>query len=356
MAHIQPLVLRPEDRETLESWLRAGTCEQRFAFRARVVLLLAEEGASLVATASRMGVSIGMVRKWRERFSVSGIDGLCDAPRSGKPPTYDATTEQRILDKLDEDPPSGYGSWNGNLLAEALGVSHDFVWRVLRKRGISLERRRSACVSTDPEFAPKAADIVGLYLSPPEGAIVICVDEKPNIQALERAQGWLRLPNGKAITGYNHEYKRHGTSNLFAALEVATGQITGKHYARKRRREFLDFMNTIVAGYPADTELHVVLDNYRTHKPRDDRWLKMHPNVHFHFTPTHASWLNQVETWFSMLWRHALRGASFTSPKQLRQAIDRYITAYSEWAHPFEWTKSAVYPAKLKANYSELCK
>lgn len=357
MAHIKPLVVCPEDRARLESWLRAGTCEQRLASRARIVLSLAEVGASLVGAASTLGVSLGMVRKWRERYAASGIAGLHDAARSGKPTTYGASTERRILAKLDEDPPSGYATWNGNLLAKALGdVSHDFVWRVLRKHGISLERRRSTCISTDPEFAPKAADIVGLYLSPPEGAIVICVDEKPNIQALERAQGWLRLPNGKAITGYNHEYKRHGTSNLFAALEVATGQITGKHYARKRRREFLDFMNTVVAGYPPNTELHVILDNYSTHKPKDDRWLKMHPNVRFHFTPTHASWLNQVETWFSLLWRHALRGASFTSPNELRRAIDRYVDAYAERAHPFEWTKSVVYPTKLRRNYSDLCK
>jgi len=357
MARIRPLVLLPEDRDALESWVRAGSCEQRLVLRAKVVLALCGDGASLVGTASRLGTSVTTVRRWRDRFTEAGIDGLRDAPRSGKPPTYDATTERRILEQVDEDPPSGYATWNGNLLAEALGdVSHDHVWRVLRKHGISLERRRSVCVSTDPEFAPKAADIVGLYLAPPENAIVVCVDEKPGIQALERAQGWLRLPNGKAITGYNHEYKRHGTSNLFAALEVATGQIVGKHYARKRRREFLDFMNVVVAGYPPDTELHVILDNYSTHKPKEDRWLRMHPNVHFHFTPTHASWLNQVETWFSMLWRHALRGASFTSPRQLRQAIDRYIDAYADRAHPFEWTKSVVYPAKLKQSYSDLCK
>lgn len=356
MSRIQPLVLRPEDRATLESWLRAGSCEQRLALRARVVLALSEDGASLVATASRLRVSLMMVRKWRERFAFAGIDGLRDAARSGKPRTYDANTERRILEKLDEDPPSGYVTWNGNLLANALGdISHDHVWRVLRKHGISLERRHSICVSTDPEFAPKAADIVGLYLSPPENAIVICVDEKPGIQALERAQGWLRLPNGKAITGYNHEYKRHGTSNLFAALEVATGQIIGKHYARKRRREFLDFMNAVVAGYPPGTQLHVIMDNYSTHKPKDDRWLRMHPNVHFHFTPTHASWLNQVETWFSMLWRHALRGASFTSPRELRRAIDRYIAAYADRAHPFEWTKAVVYPARPKRKYADLC-
>ena len=324
--------------------------------RARIILAVAE-GCTHSDIASRLGICVLTISKWKERFRVGGPDALRDSARSGKPRTYDEATDSRILDKLDEPPPKGYACWNGTLLARALGdVSDDQIWRVLRRRGISLERRRSHCVSTDPEFVPKAADIVGLYLNPPENAIVICVDEKPGIQALERAQGWLRLPNGKAITGYNHEYRRHGTSNLFAALQVATGQVTAKHYARKRRREFLDFMNSVIAGYPPDTELHVILDNYRTHKPKEDRWLRMHPNVRFHYTPTHASWLNQVEIWFSLLWRHALRGASFTSPRELRRAIDQYIDAYSEWAHPFEWTKSIVHNTGFTETYSELCK
>jgi transposase len=259
--------------------------------------------------------------------------------------------------KLDEPPPSGYAAWNGKLLAEALGdVSPYHVWRVLRKHGICLQRRRSWCISTDPEFAVKAAAIVGLYLAPPENAIVLCVDEKPGIQALERAQGWLKLPNGKALTGFSHEYERHGTATLFAALEVATGLVKAGHYTRKRRSEFLDFMNELVAGYPEDAELHVILDNLSTHKPKDDRWLKRHPNVHFHFTPTHASWLNMVEIWFSILWRQALRGASFTSPRQVRQAIDRFIDTYSEHASPFEWTRETVHNIQPRKCYADLCK
>ena len=356
MSHAVSLSLTPDDRSTLESWLRAGTTELRLILRAKIVLAAAE-GAANNAIAIRFAVSVLTVAKWRTRFHNGGLSALQDAERSGKPHTYDKSTEQRVLAKLDEPPPKGYSTWNGPLVAAALAdVSVHQVWRVLRQYGISLERRRSWCISTDPEFVPKAADIVGLYLNPPENAVVICVDEKPGIQALERAQGWLRLPNGKAITGRNHEYKRHGTSNLFAAFETATGQVTGKHYVRKRRREFLDFMNTVVGGYPPETELHVILDNYSTHKPKDDRWLRSHPNVHFHFTPTHASWLNQVEVWFSLLWRHALRGASFTSPRELRQAIDRYIEAYSERAHPFEWTKSIVHPVGFKQKYADLCK
>ncbi len=225
---------------------------------------------------------------------------------------------------------------------------------MLKQHGIHLERRRSWCISTDAEFARKAADIVGLYLDPPENAVVVCVDEKPGIQALERAQGWLRLPNGKALTGYNHQYKRHGTTTLFAALEVATGQVKTGHFKRRRRREFLAFMNEVVAAYSTQ-QIHVILDNLNTHKPKKDRCLSQHKNVHYHYTPTHASWLNQVEIWFSILSRSALRGASFTSPRQVRQAIDRFVEAHNEQAAPFRWTKKFVQPEGLKNKYSNLC-
>ena len=236
---------------------------------------------------------------------------------------------------LDQPPPEGYAGWNGTLLAAALqDVSKHQVWRVLRRHKIYLQRRRSWCISTDPEFASKAADIVGLYLSPPENALLLCVDEKPSIQALEGAQGFLRLPNGKAVNGFSHCYKRHGTTTLFAALDVATGQVRTGHYRRRRRREFLDFMNELVAAHP-DREIHVVLDNLNTHKPKDDRWLQRHSQVHFHFTPTYSSWFNQVECWFSILSRQALRGASFTSAQQLREAIDRFVAVYNRKAtHP----------------------
>ena len=273
----------------------------------------------------------------------------------GKPARYDETTRKRILAMLDRAPPEGHATWTGELLAEALGdVSKHQVWRVLKRQGISLRRRRSWCISTDPEFARKAADVVGLYLDPPHNAVVLAVDEKPNIQALERAQGWLRLPNGKALTGFSHGYKRHGTTTLFAALEVATGFITADHYWRRRRREFLDFMNQLVELYEG-FEIHVILDNLNTHKPKQDRWLQQHKNVHFHYTPTSSSWLNQVEVWFSILSRRALRGASFTSPWQVREAIDKFIAVYNENATPFEWTKTSVTPHRLSDTYSYLC-
>jgi transposase len=349
-----PIKLEPAEKETLESWVRSSTMEQRCVFRSHIVLL-ADEGMGTNAIALRLSTRPATVSKWRTRFAHCRLDGLVDAPRPGKQKRYYLEDERRILTKLDETPPSGYVRWNGRLLGEALGYSADYVWAVLRRHGIQLERRRSWCISTDPQFAEKAADIVGLYLNPPENAVVISVDEKPAIQALERAQGYLKLPNGRAITGFNHEYKRHGTTTLFAALEVATGLVTTGHYQRRRRVDFLDFMNRVLKAC-GEKEIHVILDNLNTHKPKRDMWLKRHKNVHVHYTPTHASWMNQVEVWFSILTRSALKGASFTSPQEVRAAIDRFVAAYNPRAHPFEWTKEVVHPKSLKRHYADLHK
>jgi len=347
------ITLSEQERATLERWVRGRKTEQRLAERARIVLLAAA-GRRSDEIAERLRTSPVRVSKWRTRFAGERLAALSDRPRSGAPPRYDEATRQRILAQLDQPPPSGHATWTGALLARALGdVSKHQVWRVLRKHQISLRRRRSWCVSTDPEFARKAADVVGLYLDPPDNAVVLAVDEKPQIQALERAQGWLRLPDGKALTGFSHGYTRHGTTTLFAALEVATGHVTGGHYWRRRRRDFLDFMNRLVELYEGH-ELHVVLDNLNTHKPKHDRWLKRHPNVHFHYTPTRASWLNQVEIWFSILSRRALQGASFTNPWEVRFAIDRFIEAHNQNAHPFEWTKSDIRPKGLVNTWSDL--
>jgi transposase len=348
----KPIQLTPDEARTLEQWSRASTSEQRRAFRARVVLLLAR-GLSNEQTSIQLKCREATVSKWRGRFQHKRLDGLTDAPRPGKPRLYGPDTERRILEMLDQPPPPGYARWNGPLLAKALGdVDVQYVWKVLKQHHISLERRRSWCISNDPDFAAKAADVVGLYLHPPENAVVLSVDEKPHIQALERAQGWLKLPNGRAITGYAHEYKRHGTSTLFAALNVATGEVQAAHTKRRRRVEFLKFMNQVVARHPGKP-IHVVLDNLNTHKPKHDRWLARHKRVQFHYTPTHSSWLNQIEVWFSMLSRHALQGASFTSPAELREAIDRYIEAHNADAKPFQWTKSAVAPSAPKQKYAD---
>ena len=347
------VALTDEDRLRVRAWLAAGKTEQRMAFRAQVILAVAE-GLANAAVAQRLGTRPATVSKWRGRFAQNGLSGLVDAPRSGKPRHYQSAHEHRILAALDLPPPAGHARWDGTLLARHLAdISTHQIWRVLRRHEIALARRRSWCISTDPAFAEKAADIVALYLQPPENAVVLAVDEKPHIQALERAQGWLKLPNAKALTGFNHEYKRHGTTTLFAALEVATGLIKAGHYRRHRRVEFLHFMNRVVAEHP-DREIHVILDNLKTHKPKHDRWLARHKNVRFHFTPTHASWLNQVEVWFSILSAKALAGASFTSPYQVREQIDAFIAAYNQQAHPFEWTKQTVFSQHPRTTYAEL--
>jgi transposase len=346
------ITLSVSEHAQLVKWHRGHRTPRALAERAGIILWAAE-GQRNDQIAQRLGCRRARVSKWRRRFVQQRYEGLRDAPRPGQPVKYRPEDERRLLAQLDSPPPAGYARCNGRLLAEALQLPADWVWAVLRRQRISLARRRSWCISTDPQFAPKAADIVGLYLDPPENAVVLSVDEKPHIQALERAQGWLRLPDGKALTGFNHEYKRHGPSTLFAALEVATGQVKAGHFQRRRRRDFLAFLNEIVTAYP-QRQLHVIVDNLNIHKPKRDRWLRQHPRVHLHFTPTHASWLNQVEVWFSLLARNALRGASFTSGQQLRDAINAYIAAYNPHAVPFEWTKRQVRSVEPKNKYANL--
>jgi transposase len=348
--------LTPEDAETLHKWCRTSTTEQRLALRARVVLAAARN-ESTTRIASRENVRRATVSKWRQRYARQGLRGLQDGPRPGPRRRYSEATQQRVLKQLDQPPPPGYARWNGRLLAEALGdVSPRQVWRILSSLKISLARRRRWCISTDPEFARKAADIVGIYLRPPENAVVLSVDEKPHIQVLERAQGYLRLPNGRTLSGFSHDYKRHGTTTLFAAFNVLTGQVPLVHHRqRRRRREFLDFLNELIGAYDPDQVIHVILDNLSTHKPKHDRWLARHPNVHFHFTPTRASWLNQVECWFSILSRQALQGASFTSAQELRRAMDCFIESYNPRAVPFEWKKEKVHSVHPKRYYADLC-
>lgn len=338
--------LRPKERKVLEALCRAPSTPQRDVKRARIVLLAAE-GRSTRSIAAEVGVRPRIVSHWRRRFAEEGLEGLKDRPRGGNEPIYGPATNKRILALLARPVPKGFARWTGPLLAQSLGdVDVQYVWRFLREHNIDLAARKSWCESDDPAFAAKAAEVVGLYIDPPAKAIVLSVDEKPSIQALERAQGYLRLPNGRALTGQSHDYKRHGTTTLFAALEVATGRIITSHSKRRRRVEFLGFMNTLAKAFP-DRELHVILDNLSTHK-KNEPWLKKHPNVHFHFTPTRSSWLNQVETWFSILQGQSLSGASFTSIKQLQEHIDAFIAAYNQTAAPFAWTKKRVYQRRFK--------
>ena len=317
------IVLMAEERAELEGLARSTKTEHRLRQRARIVLLAAD-GVASRAIGRAVGCTTGTASKWRVRYAEKRLAGLDETGERGAEPKYTTATNKRILALLDQTPPEGYARWTGPLLAAALDdVDVQYVWRFLRAQKIDLAGRKSWCESNDPAFVAKAADVVGLYMAPPENAIVICVDEKPSIQALERAQGYLKLPNGRALTGHSHDYKRNGTSTLFAAFEVATGKVTAAHKTRRRRIEFLDFMNDIVAAH-ADTAIHVILDNLNTHKPRNDRWLRRHPNVHFHFTPTRASWLNQVEIWFSIPAR-PVAARCFLYLGQTTQGAHRYL-------------------------------
>jgi transposase len=348
-----PIVLTGDERAELEGLARSTKTEYRLRQRAQIVLLAAD-GKATRAIARAIGCTIGTASKWRVRYAAERRDGLDEVGERGAAPKYTPLTGQRILATLDGPPPAGHARWTAPLIAKALDDVHEqYVWRFLRAQKIDLAGRKTWCVSEDPEFAAKAAEIVGLYLDPPEGALVLAVDEKPHIQALERAQGYLKLPNGRAVGGQAHDYTRHGTSTLFAALNIANGEVMARHYKRRRRIEFLDFMNQILAAHP-HREIHVVLDNLNTHKPKRDQWLARHKNVHFHFTPTHASWLNQVECWFSILGGQSLSGASFTAVDQLRSHIDAFIESYNQTARPFAWTKSEVHQKRLKPRFADL--
>lgn len=347
-----PITLTPEERAELESLARSTKTEHRTRFKARIVLMAAD-GAATRAIGRALNCTTGTASKWRVRYARDRLAGFSETGNRGAEAKYGEETSRRILAVLDTAPPDGHANWSGPLIAKALGDVHvQYVWRFLRAQKIDLSGRKSWCVSNDPDFAAKAAEIVGLYLAPPDDAVVLAVDEKPSIQALERAQGYLKLPNGRAMTGQSHDYKRHGTTTLFAALNVASGEVIGRHYKRRRRIEFLDFMKRIVAAYP-EREIHVVLDNLSTHKPTRDMWLTRHKNVHFHYTPTHASWLSQIEIWFSILTLQSLNGASFTSVKELIAHIDAFIERYNQTAKPFVWTKSEVHQKRLKPCFAD---
>lgn len=347
MARKPPVpVCSEKDRRTLELWAHSRTEEARLVERARIIMGCLE-GRSVSGIARDLKVRPNTVIEWRHRFEKEGIQALHDRPRPGKPPQYGADFRKQVLTLLEEPAPPGQATWDGKAVAERLKSSPHAVWRVLRKEGIFLSRHRTWCVSMDPEFSAKAAEIVGLYLNPPENALVLSIDEKPSMQALERTTGYVETSNGTIVRGLKSTYKRHGTLNLFAALQVATGAVYTETTKRKRRVEFIEFMDHIMADMPDDKEVHVILDNYGIHK-KNDIWLAAHPNVHFHFTPTSASWLNQVEIWFGIFSRKALRGASFRNTEELRLAIEAFVAAYGPTAKPFVWRKREVKGSQLR--------
>jgi transposase len=333
---------------------KSRTEEARTVERARIVLA-SLEGKEMQQVAQELRVSVPTVNKWRRRFALWGLRGLRDQLRPGKPPLYDAAFRDRVLALLEQPPPPGMSRWDGPTVAEKLGSSVHAVWRTLRREGIYLQRLRSWCVSTDKEFAPKAAEIVGLYLNPPLNALVLSVDEKPSMQAIERPSGYVETDSGAVVRALKSTYKRHGTLNLFAALEVGTGQVHTKTTDFKKREDFQGFLDGVLAEQPTDKEIHVILDNYSTHKKNDDWLAKFEGRVRFHFTPTSASWLNQVEIVFSLLQRKALSGASFKSKDQLREAIEAFIKKHNERAKPFRWRKREVKGSQLRNTIINLC-
>ena len=349
------LVCAEEGIAELQKIVKAHKSEQRMVRRAKMVLMCAE-GFQIKDIAEELGERPNTVITWRNRYMELGIKGLSDFKRSGKPVTYGDEFRKLVLDKLAEDPPNGLASWDGAELASALNVSADAVWRLMRKEGIQLSRQRSWCVSTDPDFTAKAAEIIALYLAPPENAIVISVDEKPSMQALSRTTGYVRTRNGKIVKAIKSTYRRNGTQNLFAALEVASGIVHGKTTKYKKRVDFIAFMDELLEELPGGDgiEYHIILDNYCIHK-KNNEWLEKHNNVYFHYTPTSASWLNQVEIWFNIMTRKVLRGASFDTTEQLCNAIKKYLDAYNETAEPFVWKKREVNGAQIRDTIANLC-
>lgn len=338
--------------KSLKKIIASHTAEKRLVERATIILK-SHDGLRIDQIARDMCTRPNTVAKWRNRFLKSRMDGLKDAARSGKPKKYNDSTRNNVLKILEKPAPKGQSRWDGQSIARELGIHVQAVWGILRKEGVQLERMRSWCVSTDKEFTAKSADIIGLYLNPPENALVISVDEKPSIQALSRKTGYVETSSGKLVRGLQSTYRRNGTLNLFAALNVATGEVKSKTTKTKKRPDFQSFLDDVVKDIPEHREIHVILDNYCTHK-KNDAWLAAHPNVTFHFTPTSASWLNQIEIWFGILTRKALKGASFNSVDDLKQAIQDFCEVYHENAKPFVWKKREVKGSQLKNTISNL--
>lgn len=331
------IVLSGEERVALERIVRSATSEQRMVTRARVVLAAAD-GKANRQIAREVGLSERKVGVWRNRFAEHGLDGLSDLPRSGKPPVYDHDKQLEVFKTACSEPPEGETHWTVRSLAEAVGVGKSQTHEILAQADLKPHQVRSWLTSLDPDFDTKQADVCGLYLSPPENAIVISLDEKTSIQARQPIRKELPMEPGKPARR-EFEYKRHGVQALLAALLVHTGEVIGAVYDRNTRVEFLEFLERLEAEIPAGKEVHAILDNLQVHKtPEVKQWLEEHPRWTFHFTPTHASWLNQIELFFSILTRRLLRRGIFTSKADLKTQLLAFIERYNPTATPFAWT------------------
>jgi len=346
------LVLSDEQREQLQGWARSRSLPSGLVNRVRIVLLAAE-GIDNKQVAARLGLSQPTVGKWRRRFLEQGLEGLHDELRPGRPRSISDEQVAELINTTLQTQPEGATHWSCRTLAGQTGVSKSTVQRVWNAFGLQPHRSETFKLSTDPFFVEKVRDIVGLYLAPPTEAVVLCVDEKSQCQALERSQPALPLGLGY-VEGYTHDYLRHGTTTLFAAFDITAGKVLAQCRPRHRHQEFLQFLRHIDANVPADLDVHLILDNYATHKhPKIRLWLAQRPRYQLHFTPTYASWLNQVETWFGLITQKAIRRGSFNSTQALVARIDQFVHSYNANSAPFAWTATAD---SIFAKLARLCK
>lgn len=340
-----------DQREVLERYVRRGSTSQDLSNRARICLLCAQ-GHKDKEVAQLVGVNVHTVGKWRKRFVAGGVESLTDSYRPGTPRSINDDIVEDVVVKTLESKPNGATHWSTRSMAKNMGISPSAVSRIWQAFGLKPHLSETFQLSTDPLFIEKVRDVVGLYLCPPDNALVLCVDEKTQIQALNRTQPLLPLRPGQIERGTS-EYQRNGTTTLFAALDKATGKVIGKCYPRHRAEEFRDFLNVIRKNVPPELDIHIIADNYSTHSaPPVKRWLARNPRFNIHFIPTHSSWLNQVETWFSILTTKQVKRGSHNSVNELKAAIEEFLDAWNEDPTPFKWTKTAD---EILANVARFC-
>ena len=348
----KPLILDPVQRSQLEAIANSRSMPAGLVQRVRLVLLAAE-GLSNTEIGDRVHLTRPSVGKWRQRFLNMGIQGLYEERRPGRPRTISDENVAALIRKTLNTKPKDGTHWSVRTMAHAMGISWSTVGRIWRAFGLQPHRQRHFKLSTDPFFVEKVRDIVGLYLNPPDKTMVLCVDERSQIQALNRTQPMLPIGLGY-VEGVTHDYERHGTTTLFAALDIASGKVLASCKPRHRHQEYLSFLKTIDVNVPRSLEIHLVVDNYATHKhPSVKRWLATHPRYHIHYTPTSASWLNQVEIWFNIITQRAIRRGTFSSVKELIDKITRFVEIYNKHPHPFMWTATAD---SIFAKLERLCK
>ena len=347
-----PVSISPAERSELQTIVRSRSLPHAVVRRARIVLLSAD-GTSNRAVARACGVSAPVVSLWRQRYQQRGLAGLHAELRPGRPRSHSDDQVAALLRKVLHIHPPGATHWSVRRVATHTGISKSTVARYFTLFGLQPHRTKSFKLSTDPFFVEKLRDIVGLYLNPPDKALVLCVDEKSQVQALERTQPVLPMGLGY-VEGVTHDYYRHGTTTLFAALDIVAGDVRWQCKPRHRHQEFLGFLKHLDTSVPATLDLHLIVDNYATHKhPNVKAWLVRHPRFHLHFTPTYASWLNQVERWFGLITQQAIRRGSFRSVRELVQKIDTFVTHYNAHPRPFIWTATAD---SILAKLQRLCK